>query len=45
MNAAKILAQNEKVVKLQFCEIIQERNFKNNFIIFFDDVLYFFFIL
>ena len=26
--------QNEKVVKLQICEIIYERNFENNFIVF-----------
>ena len=42
MNAAKIWAQNVKVEKLQICEIIYERNFENNLIVFFNDVLYFF---
>ena len=44
MNAAKIWTRNEKVVQL-LCEIIYERNFENNFIVFFNDVLYFFHII
>ena len=31
-------AQEEKVVKDQICEIIYERNFENNFILFSSDV-------
>ena len=38
LNAAKIWAQNENVVKLQICEIIYEGNFENNFIVFFNNV-------
>ena len=34
LNTAKIWPQNEKAVKLQICEIIYERNFENNFIVF-----------
>ena len=41
-NEVKIRAQNEKVVQLKICEIIYERNFENNFIVFLNDVLYFF---
>ena len=40
LNAAKIWAQNEKVVKLHICEIIYKRNFENNFIVFLIYVLW-----
>ena len=37
--------KNEKVIKLQICEIIYEGYFENNFIVFFNDALYFFHII